>query len=141
PAPGDALGEGGAGDILDTLHQLDQPVLGAGPDRGKADTAVTGNHRRDPVPARRLEQAVPTHLAVVVGVDVDEAGGHHVPRRVNGFGGLAGQLRVVGAAADDVDNHAVLDADVSAVALGARAVDDSATGDLQVKHETLLSAM
>ena len=27
PAPGDALGERGAGDVLDALHQLDQPVL------------------------------------------------------------------------------------------------------------------
>ncbi len=48
----------------------------------------------------------------------------------------AAQLGVVGAAADDVDDLAVLDADVGVVALRARAVDDGATGDLEVEHES-----
>ncbi len=87
PAPGDAFGERGAGDVLDALHQLDQPLLGAGAHRSEADTAVAGDHRGDPVAAGRLEQAVPAHLTVVVGVDVDEAGGHHFPGGVNRFGG------------------------------------------------------
>jgi hypothetical protein len=89
------------------------------------------------VTARRLKQAVPAHLAVVVGVDVDEARCHHMPCRVDGFGGLAGHLRVVGTAPDNVDDLAILDADVSLVALRAGAVDDSATNDLQVEHEGL----
>ena len=135
PAPGDALGQRGAGDVLDALHQLDQPLLTAGPHRGEADTAVAGHERRDAVAAGRLEQAVPADLPVVVGVDVDEAGGHHMPCRVDGFGGLAAHRRIVGAAADHVDDLAVLDADVGLVALGTRAVDDSATGDLEVEHE------
>jgi hypothetical protein len=40
-----------------------------------------------------------------------------------------------GATPDDVDDHAVLDADVGPIALRAGAVDDSATGDLEVEHE------
>ena len=141
PAPGDALGQCGAGDVLDTLHQLDQPLLAAGPDRGEADAAVAGHHGGDPVAARRLEQAVPAHLPVVVRVDVDEAGRHHMPCRIDGFGGVGhlrgARLGVVGAPAYNVDDHAVLDADVGPVALRARAVHDSATDDLQVEHEGL----
>ena len=30
PLPGDALGEGGAGDVLDALHQADEPVVAVG---------------------------------------------------------------------------------------------------------------
>ena len=140
PVPRDALGEGGAGDVLDTLHQLDQPVLGTGPDWSEADTAVAGDHCRDPVTTRRLKQCVPAHLTVVVGVDVDEARSHHMPCRIDGFGGVgrlqAGHLRVVGAAADNVGDHAVLDADIRLIALRAGSVDDGATGDLQVEHES-----
>ena len=50
---------------------------------------------------------------------------------------FSGQLRVVGTTSDDVDDRAVLDADVSAEALGARAVDDGATDDFQVVHDYL----
>ena len=71
-----------------------------------------------------------------MGVDVDEAGGHHMPCRVDGFGSLAAHLRVVGTAADNVDDLAVLDANVGTVALGASAVDNSSTGDLEVEHES-----
>ena len=91
--------------------------------------------RRDAVAAGRLQQAVPADLAVVVGVDVDETRRHHLPCRVDGFGRFTAQLRVAGAAAHHVDDLAVLDADVGLVALGARAVDDGATGDLEVEHE------
>src|ERR1700741_4964567 len=135
PAPGDALGQRGAGDVLDTLHQLDQPLLPSRPDRGKPDAAVAGDHRGDPVSAGRLEQAVPAHLAVVVGVDVDEYGGHHFPGVVNSFGGLTGHLVVAGATADNVDDGAVLDGDIRSITLRARAVHDGATDDLQVEHE------
>ncbi|CAG7209929.1 hypothetical protein PICSAR30_03446 [Mycobacterium avium subsp. paratuberculosis] len=140
PPPGDALGQRGAGNVLDTLHQLDQPLLGARPHRGEADPAVAGDHGGDAVTAGRLEQTVPAHLAVVVGVDVDEAGSHDFPCGIDGFGGLGGRqaagLGAVGA--DDVDDLAVPDADVGAIALRARPVDDGSAGDFQVEHETPL---
>ena len=44
--------------------------------RGEADAAVAHHDGGDAVPARRRQQRVPRDLAVVVGVDVDEAGRH-----------------------------------------------------------------
>jgi hypothetical protein len=137
PAPGDALGQGGTGDVLDPFHQLDQPVLAAWAHRSETHATVAGDHCRDAVPAGRLERAVPAHLTVIVGVDVHETGGYQVPGRVDGLGRLAGQRRVVRAAADNVDDFAVLDADVGAIAFRARAVHNGATDDFQVEHECL----
>ena len=74
PAPVDALAQRGAGDVLDALHQLDQPLLAAGVHRREADAAVAHHDRGDAVPARRRELRVPGGLAVVVRVHVDEAG-------------------------------------------------------------------
>ena len=74
PAPLDAGGQRGAGDVLDALHQPDQPLVPIGRDRREADAAVAHHHGGDAVPARRRELRVPGGLAVVVGVDVDEAG-------------------------------------------------------------------
>ena len=36
----DALGEGGSGDVLHSLHQLDEPLLGAGFHRREPDATV-----------------------------------------------------------------------------------------------------
>jgi hypothetical protein len=58
-----------------------------------------------------------------------------MPCRIDGFGGFTAHLGVIGTAADNVDDLAILDADVGAVALGTRSVDNSATGDLQIEHE------
>ena len=62
-----------AGDVLDALHQPDQPVVAIGSGRGEADAAVAGDHGGDPVPAARGQHLVPGGLAVVVGVDVHPA--------------------------------------------------------------------
>ena len=75
PVPADALGQRGAGDVLDALHQADQPLVAVRVHRREADAAVAHDHGGDAVPARRREQRVPGDLAVEVGVDVDEAGG------------------------------------------------------------------
>ena len=69
----DALGQGRAGDVLDALHEPDEPVVAVGPGRGEADPAVAGDDGGDPVPDARGEDLVPGGLAVVVGVDVDPA--------------------------------------------------------------------
>ena len=83
PAPFDALGECAAGDVLDALHHLDEPVLFARPYRREADTAIAHHDRGDAVPGRRSEQRIPADLPVVVRVDVDEAGGDHQPVRIH----------------------------------------------------------
>ena len=51
PLPLDALVQRGAGDVLDALHQLDEPVLLAGPHRGEADAAVADHDGGDAVAA------------------------------------------------------------------------------------------
>ncbi len=129
PAPVDALGERGAGDVLDAFHEADQPLLVTRANGGEPDAAVAGDHGGDPVPGRRLEQRVPRGLAVVVGVDVDEAGRDQQPGRVDGLGGVAGERRP-----RHRDDRAVLHRHVTDEARVARAVDDGAAGDLDVVH-------
>ena len=67
------------GDVLDALHQLDQPLVPVGRGRGEADAAVAHHDRGDAVPRRRREPRVPRDLGVVVGVDVDPARGDQQP--------------------------------------------------------------
>src|SRR3546814_19466101 len=75
PGPRKALVQGGAGDVLDALHQLDQALVGGRAHLRESDAAVAGHPGGDPVPGRRAEAVVPGGLAGVVHVDVDEAGG------------------------------------------------------------------
>jgi hypothetical protein len=140
PIPGDAFGERRAGNVFDTLHQLDQPLFPAGDDRGEADAAVAGDHRRHAVATGRLQQAVPADLAVVVGVDVDEAGSDDAIRRVDRLYGTTAEPGIVDAAtATHLHDPAVFDADIGCIAVGASSVDDGAADDLQVEHGQLLT--
>ena len=74
PVPREALVQDDAGDVLDALHQLDEALVVGGAHRREADAAVADHHGGDAVPRRRDHALVPRGLAVVVGVDVDEAG-------------------------------------------------------------------
>src|SRR5581483_12251122 len=74
PVPSHRLAHGGAGDVLDALHEADEPVAVVGGGGGEAHAAVAHDHRRHAVPDRRREERVPRGLAVVVGVRVDEPG-------------------------------------------------------------------
>ncbi len=60
---------------LDLLEGADDEVAVRGQGRGHAEAAVADDHGGDAVPRRHGEHAVPQDLGVVVGVDVDEAGG------------------------------------------------------------------
>ncbi len=137
PAPGDALGQGRAGDVLDALHQGDQPLLLAGPHRCESDATVARHHGRDAVIAGRFEHGVPAHLSVVVGMDVDESGGHDSAGGIDGFGRVTGQCGVVRTAPMYLDDLAVLDRDVGGEPVRTGAVDDSAAGDFQIEHVLL----
>ena len=134
PAPADALGERRPGDVLDTLHQLDEPLLASRLHRGEADAAVAADDGGHAVHAGRLQQAVPTDLAVVVGVDVDEARGDDAAGGIDGLRRLPLQSGVVAVAATNFDDPAVLDPDVGPERLVPGAVDDGAAGDRQVVH-------
>ena len=89
PPPRHSLVEGRAGNVLDALHQPDEMVLTPLADGCEPDTAVAGDDGGDAVRCRRIQFAVPRHLAVVVGVDVDEAGRDDATRGVDFLPGLA----------------------------------------------------
>ena len=120
PLPRQALVQGDAGDVLDTLHQLDEAVVVGRADRGEPDAAVAHHGRGDAVPARRGELGVPRRLAVVVGVDVDVAGRHE---------GAVGVDLAATAAIDLADggDHPVVDGHISGAARLPGPIDD-ATG-------------
>ena len=75
PIPFEALGERRAGDVLDRLHQVDEALAVLLADRSEADAAITEQDRRYAMPRRRRQHRVPGCLAVIVGMDIDPAGG------------------------------------------------------------------
>ena len=125
--PGHPNAERGAGDVLHALHEVDQRGVVVGAHRGEADAAVAHHEGRDPVRRRGLECVVPGRLAVVVGVDVDEAGRHE---RAVGVEDLTGRL--VDRA--DLDHEAVSHGDVGGVRRRAGPVHDRPTLDEDVQH-------
>ena len=74
PFPAQSFVEGCARDVLDALHQLDELVVCVVVHGGKSDAAVAHHRGGDPVPRRRLQPRIPGRLAVVVRVNVDDAG-------------------------------------------------------------------
>ena len=83
PAEGDALGQHRAGDVLDAFHDVDQLLDAARAQRREAHAAVAEDRGRHAVHRRGRELRVPGRLAVVVGVDVDEARRQQQPARVD----------------------------------------------------------
>ena len=65
-----------ARDVFYPLHQLHEPLFFARSHWGKTDTAISDNNGGHSMCARRLEQSIPTDLAVIVGVNVNKAGRH-----------------------------------------------------------------
>ena len=127
PLPVDALGKRRAGDVLDALHQLDQELVVLGPHRREADAAVAHHRGGDAVPAGGRQQRIPGGLAVVVGVDVDEAGGDD----------HAGARRSRAAPSADLahlDDAVAVDGDVADEGRFAGAVDDRPAANDQIPH-------
>src|SRR5204862_466805 len=126
PVPRQAFTQHREGDVLDAFHQLDQAVVVGGLAGREADAAVAHDHGGDAVPGAGLHAPVPGGLAVVVGVDVDEAGGDQLAARVDFFGAGAGDLSNGGDAA-------VLDRDIGFERRLAGPVDDGPAAHDQVK--------
>jgi hypothetical protein len=126
PLPRDAFGHRRAGDVLDALHQLDQPLAAVGAGGREPDTAVAHHRGRHAVPRRRRQPLVPAGLGVVVGVDVDE------PRRDEAPVGI--ELVASGSVDARLDRRhdAVVDGDVGVAAGCSRSVDDEAVADHRV---------
>ena len=127
----DAFGEGGSGNVLYSLHQLDEPLLGAGLHRREPDATVAHDECGDAMQGARLEQLVPRRLTVVVRVHVDEAGGDE---QTLGIDDLV-RLAEIGT---DGDDAAVGDCDVGDAPVGASAVDNGAVGDQQIEHVAMV---
>ena len=105
PLPRDALGHGRAGDVLDALHQLDEPRVAVGGGGREPDAAVAHHHGGDAVPGARRHPRVPRDLGVVVGVDVDPARGDEPAVGIDDpMGGRRGGL----AGRHDLDDPAVV---------------------------------
>src|SRR6516165_505311 len=117
PTPVERLAHDRSRDVLDTLHQFYEFLAMLRLARREADSAVAHHHRRDTVPRRRDEPAVPHRLGIVVSVDIDESGRHDAAPGVD-------LLRAILRHVSDRDDAAVLDGDVP-IAWGVpRAVDD-----------------
>jgi len=122
PLPRQPFVERRARDVLDSFHQLDQPLPVLWQDRREADAAVAHHHGRDPVPARRSELGVPRRLTVVVGVDVDESRGDEVTVGVD----LACAAAI---GLPDCRDHAAGHRDIADELIGTCPVDDGAVPD------------
>ena len=127
PTPLDALGERGAGDVLDAFHQTDEPRVLVGVNRRETDAAVAHDDGGDAVPARRREHRVPGDLTVEVRVHVDEAGRDERAVGVD----LLARLALDRA---DLGDDAVGDRDVGGAARSTRAVDDRTAFDHEIMH-------
>ena len=126
PVPRQAVGHHHTGDVFDAGHHVDQHVVVFLAARREADAAVAHHHGGHPVRRRRRQSLRPDGLAVVVGVQVDEAGRDQQPGRVD-LPRRAGAVDVA-----DRGDHAVLDGDVADERLTAQPVDDGAVADDQV---------
>src|SRR5438876_5863 len=116
--------DGHALDEEEELHERLAVRLAAGRD---CEPAVTHDDGGDAVPRRGARLRVPEELAVVVGMDVDEAGGEGEARAVD----LAGA--VLGDAPDG--RYAVAgDGEVAACGLAAAAITEERAPDDEVGH-------
>ena len=93
--------------------------------RREADAAIAEHSRRDAVDGRRTEAAVPGRLAVIMGVDVDEAGGDDASPGVDFLRPRARNL-------SHCDDPPLGDGDVALERGRSRAVEDGAVADDEV---------
>ena len=90
PIPSHAFSECAARNILDALHQTDQPLLSVRRSGRKADPAITHDNRGHTVPRRGRHLLIPRCLTIIVSVNVDKTRDHNTTRRID-F--LCGSLR------------------------------------------------
>ena len=126
PGEFQTFGEGGAGDVLDAFHELDQAGPIALADWGEADPAVADDAGRDAVDRRGHQIGIPRDLSVVVGVQVDEPGGDDRTGRVDGPRRLRDGA--------DLHDHPVANPDVAHVPRLAGSIDDRAAANRHIEH-------
>ncbi len=126
PGPVDAGGHRLGRDVLDRRQAARIPVAVLGLAGRQREAAIAHHHRGDAVPARAAAQRIPRHLRVHVGVAVDEARRHDQAVGID-------RARRGRRDAADLDDAAVLDADIGGEARLARAVDDGAAADEEIE--------
>ena len=146
PPPSDAFREGCAGDVFHAFHETDEPVFLAGPHRGEADPAVAHHDSSHAVLRRRLKKIVPSHLPVIMSMDIHEARCHdHAPcvhnlpsRRRAIHAGIrpSSSLRQGCArfAASDIHDLPALHSNIADKAVSPRPVHHRPVGNQQVIH-------
>ncbi len=128
PVPGHALVERRTGDVLHAFHEADEEVPLAGPDRGKAHTAVAGDHGGHAMPARWRHLWIPGDLAVVMGVDVHPSGGDQ--------GTVGVDLAHPGCVhVPDGHHDASVDGDIGGAGRCSGAIGNGSSTDDQVVHD------
>ena len=127
PVPRHAGLHRGEGDRFDAGHREHRPLALVGAHRSEAEAAVADGRRRDPVPPGERAVRVPEHLGVVVGMEIDEAGGDVQALRVQDL------ARIVRRNASDRGDDPVLDSDVRAIPRHAGSIEDSAVADEPIK--------
>ena len=127
PVPRATLAQAVQRHALDTgehVHEILAAIVG---ERGNAETAVAANDRGHPVDGRGCQSAVPEYLGVVVGVYVNEAGGHDQSVGIDGPGRAVIHLT-------DRDHPPAGDTDIGAFAGHARAIDHRAPAYYEIEH-------
>ena len=123
PVPGHPLLHRGERDRLDPGHRQHRPLALLRAHRGEAEAAVPDDRGGDAVPAGEGAVGVPEDLGVVVGMEVDEAGGDVEAA------GVEDLARVARWDAADLGDDAVLDGDVRAIPRHAGSVEDGAAAN------------
>ena len=119
--------------VLDVLERPRQERHAVGADGCDGEAAVPRDHRGDPVERGRRQVRVPEHLRVVVGVDVDEAGGHDLAPGI--------EHTLTFEPLPDVADPSAGDSDVAGPAGGARAVHHGAPPNHDFGgHATIVAA-
>ena len=122
PFPGQALDHDDLGNVLDAFHRADQQAAILLAAWREADPAIADHHRRHAMRRGRIQPVGPDRLAVIMGVDVDEAGGDDLAGRID---------LLIGGAVDRADrgDPIALDGEVALVRLSTAAVDDRAVAN------------
>ena len=127
PVPLHPLSECRAGNILNALHQADQPFVAVGARRGKSDTAIAHDNGGNAVPAGRSHFGVPSRLSVIMRVDVNKSGGDDFSARVNFFAALIFDVA-------DAGYQAAIDCDIGGKWLCACAINHCSAANNHVMH-------
>ena len=125
PVPGHALAHYQLGNVLDAFHHLHQRVAILRAAGREADAAIAHQHRRHAMSRRGREAVVPGDLAVILGVDVDEARRHRETLGVDLLAACAFDAAHGG-------DPAVLNGNVGLARLGSGAIDHGAVAHHQI---------